>query len=637
MYSIKGTKNIEFNYNISSIRKISDTEYQYHGKPNSPNLVLSNGIKRISYVAVRIEMKENELIIHHSATSNFSKEAMVIFPLVVSEGRETTIDRLLGMKMNETLDLDIGSEITDFTMEINETQKSAYVVRLSGGLPISKKPTIIEGNCGLTKKEKIDLESALKHSKSTGNPHSHKINPSEFTKLMNNYMANAGKCMVIDGDEKKHYIKNGENGDPIINTDDETPSDYLELNKVECDEIGGTIGSYSGEKLGGSGGGIGGFTSGSQLNQEMECFPNEGGVFSKRFHIIYDISGSDEFIAEDGVKILESDTYGDSNNKTLREAMNAEVKNLKEHIEKLGGIYVGVANFENNNSFVKVNTINNKDYRHITTSSLTTSTDEFFNENTEIDIFITYVTDNFNKLRKFTGTSKKEDAAVLSLDGEGALTKPKQAKECVLVAVRNEMGHELMNAKNFSTDYLNKDFNRYTHISIPGYMTETENQSMKAIMVLLATIFACFIAYYTIPGFYKITIEKITGYSQQCNRGDDAYGNYYLVTAFNYLFTIITILIPLILMMTTGVNAVLSGIMIVGIVSLLAIYARHKLDRMLFYEFYPRERGQMCNKTRAFRENEDEGSRFKVFKYIPSAFSAFTSRNTSRKVPRKTE
>ena len=58
MYSIKGTKDIEFNYNISSIRKISDTEYQYHGKPNSPNLVLSNGIKRISYVAERIEMKQ---------------------------------------------------------------------------------------------------------------------------------------------------------------------------------------------------------------------------------------------------------------------------------------------------------------------------------------------------------------------------------------------------------------------------------------------------------------------------------------------------------------------------------------------------------------------------------------------------
>ena len=305
---------------------------------------------------------------------------------------------------------------------------------------------------------------------------------------------------------------------------------------------------------------------------------------------------------------------------------------MKEHIEKLGGIYVGVANFENNNYFVKVNTINNKDYRHITTSSLTTSTDEFFTENTEIDIFITYVTDNFNKLRKFTGTSKKDETSDLSLDGEGALTKPKQAKECVLVAVRNDMDHELMNAKKFSIDYLNKDFNRYTHISIPGYMTDTENQSMKAIMALLGTIFASFIAYYTIPGFYKIAIEKITGYSQDCNRGDDAYGNYYLATAFNYLFTIITIAIPLIIMLTTGTNnAVLAGITIFGIVSLLAIYARHTLDRMFFYDFYPRERGQMCNKTRAFREREDEGSRFKVFKYIPSAFSAFTSRNISRK------
>ena len=208
MYSIKGTKDIEFNYNISSIRKISDTEYQYHGKPNSPNLVLSNGIKRISYVAERIEIKQEELIIHHSATSNFPNKAMVIFPLVVSEGRVTTIDRLLGMEMNETLDLDIGSEITDFTMEINETQKSAYIIRLSGGLPISKKPTIIEGACGLSGQEKADLTTALKHSRLRGNPHVHEMNSSEFTKLMNTYIKNVGKCMVpAVGNEPTHYIK----------------------------------------------------------------------------------------------------------------------------------------------------------------------------------------------------------------------------------------------------------------------------------------------------------------------------------------------------------------------------------------------------------------------------------------------
>ena len=284
-------------------------------------------------------MKENELIIHHSATSNFSKEAMVIFPLVVSEGRETTIDRLLGMEMNETLDLDIGSEITDFTMEINEKQKSAYVVRLSSGLPISKKPTIIEGNCGLTNEEKIQLKNADEHSKNIAK-HKH-IDTSDFRTLMEEYMENAGKCM-FDGE---HRIKR--EGVTVVNKLEHTvpntleniPSDYVELTKDECEDIGGKMGTpFAGVP--------GGFREGSSSNptsnQEMECFPNEGAVFNKKFHIIYDISSSDEFIAEAGVKIKADDDPGVKNNKTLREAMKAEVKKMREamhHAETTRGDY----------------------------------------------------------------------------------------------------------------------------------------------------------------------------------------------------------------------------------------------------------------------------------------------------------
>ena len=174
-----------------------------------------------------------------------------------------------------------------------------------------------------------------------------------------------------------------------------------------------------------------------------------------------------------------------------------------------------------------------------------------------------------------------------------------------------------MNAKKFSEDYLNKDFNRYTHISIPGYMSATENQSMKAIMALLGTIFASSIAYYTIPGFYKIAIKKITINNRYCGEG---YENYYKATAFNYLFTIITIVIPLIIFWVTGPNGVLYGLIAFGIIFVLAIKARYALDNMFFYSFYPLK----CNKTTKFRE-EEYGSRFKVFTYIPAAWSALTS------------
>ena len=144
MYSIKNTQDIKFNYTNTSIRKISERRYQYHGKPNEPNLVLMNGIKRISYVAEMIEVKPgnpSELIIHHIATSNFPKKAIVIIPLVVSNNTESSIDKLLGMETNDVIDLDFSSDISDYTMEINEANKNAYVIRLTNGLPIQKKIT----------------------------------------------------------------------------------------------------------------------------------------------------------------------------------------------------------------------------------------------------------------------------------------------------------------------------------------------------------------------------------------------------------------------------------------------------------------------------------------------------------------
>ena len=616
MYSIKGTKDIEFNYNISSIRKISDTEYQYHGKPNSPNLVLSNGIKRISYVAERIEIKQEELIIHHSATSNFPNKAMVIFPLVVSEGRVTTIDRLLGMEMNETLDLDIGSEITDFTMEINETQKSAYVVRLSGGLPISKKPTIIEGlsSCGLSALEQTEMERLKDHvNKQNGeNPHNTKVTPDEFQTLLDGWL-DTSKCYKGG----VHYMKDSEeavvsmNDGEISGASPSTPEapGVKELDSDECLTIDGSKGI-------GDGGGDGGLSP----NQEMECFPNEGGVFNMKFHIIYDISGTEEFIADVGVDLVTDDKLNNKgkNNKTLRDAMNAEVKNLKEHIEKLGGIYV--PKVDDYDSDFRTNT----DYQYIQSDDGTTIKTPltFFTKN-PVDIFITYIANKDASKETIPGNQaqiiKFSDISDATINGIGDLKKPHEAKECILVGVKQGIGDPLlMNAKKFSEDYLNKDFNRYTHISIPGYMSATENQSMKAIMALLGTIFASSIAYYTIPGFYKIAIKKITRNNRDCGEG---YENYYKATAFNYLFTIITIVIPLIIIGITGPNGVLYGLIAFGIILILAIKARYALDSIFFYSFYPLK----CNKTTKFREEEEYGSRFKVFTYIPASMSALFS------------
>jgi hypothetical protein len=594
MYSIKGTKDIEFNYNISSIRKISNTEYQYHGKPNNPNLVLSNGIKRISYVAERIEIKRgnpSELIIHHSATSNFPKKASVIFPLVVSNGHVNEIDRLLGMEVNETLDLDIGSEITDFTMEINESQKTAYIIRLSSGLHISKSiqnDPIIEGlSCGLNKLEQTNLKTALDHAKSTGNPHKHDIDQKSFNTMLKGFLDKESMC----------YIGDSKNG--------------VKSTVAECNARGGDMRTSSVTNISNVGDDL-------SPNREMECFPNEGGVFNFKFHIIYDISADEQFIANDGAKILGEDPVG-NNDETLRNAINASVKNLKEHIEKLGGIYVKTAKVPKKFNSLKTN---NQKYSQAIDTDVG-SMNEFFAENADDDIkiFITYVVNGDDKIRKFDGITTDN-----KLDGKSALTKPHQVNECILVAVKNNSSVRMMNATKFSEEFLNKDFNRYTHISIPGYMTDTENKSMKVIMNLLAIMISFSISYYTVPGFYKIAVQKITYNSRDCGSEPDKYKNYYMVKAFNYLFVILTIIVPLILMWTTGVNGILSIIMFIGIVFTSTILARSTFDHMFFYTFYPKDGLTPCNKTKHFKENQAYGSGFKTFLYIPQAISALISR-----------
>jgi hypothetical protein len=620
MYSIKGTKDIEFNYRTSSIRKISNTEYQYHGKPNNPNLVLFNGIKRISYVADRIEIKvgnPSELIIHHSATSNFPKKAIVIFPLVVSNGIVSEVDRLLDMKMNETLDLDIGSEITDFSMEINEAQKTAYIIRLAGGLPISKsmyRPPIIEGACGLSGKESIDLKTALTHANSQGNPHNHDSNMSTdvFNKMLKGFLDTESRCYK-NGDG---YVKNDDDGVVSINDAGDINgakpiADNLtgtELTQSECSIIGGS------SMIGGVGGGGGGGGGGSK-NQEMECFPNEGGVFNMKFHIIYDMNDTEKFIENSG-RVNSTDT--------IINAINAEVKILKEHIEKLGGIYVNTATVDG--SLPPHNNTKDEYYYYINANNAATDAKKFFDQNEKIDIFITYVYDPDVKPNGRLKTIEDNSNNAISIGR--FLKKPNRANECILVAVRNGNSvPNLMSAKKFSEDYLNKDLNRYTHISIPGYMTGTENQSMKAIMVLLATMLTGSISYYTIPGFYKIAVQKLTGNTRNCNVGDDPYGNYYMVTAFNYFFVILTIILPFIIMLATNtINGILSIMLMIGIICAFTIKARYTLDHMFFYSFYPKNGLTPCNKTKDFKENQDFGSRLKVFTYIPAAISALIMR-----------
>ena len=544
MYSIKNTQDIKFNYTNTSIRKISERRYQYHGKPNEPNLVLMNGIKRISYVAEMIEVKPgnpSELIIHHIATSNFPKKAIVIIPLVVSNNTESSIDKLLGMETNDVIDLDFSSDISDYTMEINEANKNAYVIRLTNGLPIQKKITskkrnkkIIEGACGLSSSEKNDLATALEHVKRKDNPHDFDFENS-ITQWLNSADGQAAITAASTGGG------GGDDGSTEI------------INRL------------------------------SNGTGEMECFPNEGKVFNKKFHIYYDDSDIQEFI-NDSNRFYPTNTDKD---KFIphKNAINEAVNELKEDIKRLGGIYVEKTDLTDTSKSVDIEQAINDDETNNNKGK------DFFDNNPDIDIFITYKTTSDGKLRKLDENGKPEDA----------VTQVRQVRDAIFVSYKNGSDALPMNATKFAKDYLSKDYSRYTHVSINGYLTGSQNQTISYLMTLIVSILGITVLYYTIPSFYKTAIRKITKDDRTCGKDNDFY-NYRLVAGFNYWFVIGFILIPGIIHFITPnfFTMILPGI---GFLLVLIMKARWKFDNTFFYSFYPKDGLRSCNKTPEYTDN----------------------------------
>jgi len=538
MYSIKNTQDIKFNYKNASIRKISEHQYQYHGKPNEPNLVLMNGIKRISYIAETIEVKPgnpNELIINHIATSNFPKKAIVKIPLVIKENSQSAIDRLLDMKTNDIVDLDISKDITDYTMEINEADKNAYIIRFTNALPISKKIAskkpgrkIIEGLCGLSEKQITDLETAVQHANNNGK-HTH---------------TNEDLTTWLESPAAQTAISDAVAAAAAADDDGST-------------EIINRLSNGTGE---------------------MECFPNEGKVFNKKFYIHYDSNNNQEFIEESSTIFnpnSTSDKYIPHKN-----AINEAVNELREDIKRLGGIYTDEAI---NGSKLPI--------EHSVDDAIGGSNNgkDFFDENTDIDILITYKFNNSNnnsdKLRKLDEDGKPE----------GAVTEVRQVRDAIFVSYKNGTEDPItMNSVKFARDYLSKDYSRYTHISINGYLTGTQNQAVYFTMMLITTILGTAFFYNVIPSFYKTAIRKITNDDRTCGTN---YNNYLMVTGFNYWFMLVFILIPSILLLSSIQNVFTMIAPGIGILIVLMIYARNKFDNSYYYTFYPKDGLRSCNKT----------------------------------------
>jgi hypothetical protein len=510
MQSIKKTTSIELNYKNTSTRRVSnDMKYEYHGKNNQPNLVLLDGIKQSAYISNNIVIQNNELQIHHTSSSNYPKKAIVIIPLVTSAVEpKNGIDRLIQSKYNDVLDINLNKIIKNYSVEINDSQKNTYVIRLKNPVFINSNLTIQntsvegfqEGACGMSKDQQTrlsTLETGLKN--------------------------------VKDHSENKGTHKHDGLSQKQIDA----------LNNLDANAIAG-LSSY------------GEMTTKNGL-KEMECFPTEGDVWNQTFTIIGSYANDKSTYETNGEIIDDSGKIGSASNAIeIKNAINDEVKNLKNAIEKLGGIY---------------------------------TTDPSSNINFTIQIV--------PKVEETTEikTVRIHDETGKSID---AIRKPSQAKEAVLITYAKVGSNNpiKMNAKAFRRDKLS-EINEYTHVSIPGYITNDQNKSILALMYLIILFLGSIISFYTIPEFYKIFIRRLTKDVKSCKIDGDSTMEH--VTGFKLLFNIFFLLIPIITMVTAqGVNGSL-GVLGLWVIVSSTMYAKWKLEPGFFASFYPRDGMRYCH------------------------------------------
>lgn len=311
MYSINHTDSIELDYYSITTRRISnDMEYEFQGKSNQPNLMLLDGIKRISFVTNNITFGSNEMIIHHTSTSNYPRKALVIIPLETHDtAQRNDIDSLIQSDYNEAIDINLNEVIKNYSVEINKSNNDIYVIRLETPVIIQsnlssvniqpQRAVVIEGACGMSKKQKRTLKTLGDKMNTLGN----KV--SNLQDGLND----------LKGDVTTH-IDNTADAHHGVSINDRPDGTMLGLAGFTTMEAKTPV--------------IEGLEIDNKFNplNEVECYPEIGTIFNKVFAIVYDDNDNSDFVSET--------VMTDS---TTREAINDRILEIKVDMQNIGGIY----------------------------------------------------------------------------------------------------------------------------------------------------------------------------------------------------------------------------------------------------------------------------------------------------------
>jgi len=112
-----GGRHINYTYGNTLTIKSSTSNFEFHGKPNSPNVVLTSGSHSKQYISTNITINQpsltnydGEMVIEHTLTTNYGKKMLLYFPLVTDKSIPPNIvDQMILANPGDSLEVNLNT------------------------------------------------------------------------------------------------------------------------------------------------------------------------------------------------------------------------------------------------------------------------------------------------------------------------------------------------------------------------------------------------------------------------------------------------------------------------------------------------------------------------------------------------
>ena len=150
---------IKYEYYNTLTIKSSPTTFEFHGKPNSPNVVMTEGSRMKQYISTKLSISEpsetnsdRELVIEHTLVTNYGKKMLLHFPIKTDTSvKPNIIDLMLSANPGDSLEVNLNTVLPQNNKCILKDNNSIAVfttpVFINTIFPKKGEP-IIEGACG---------------------------------------------------------------------------------------------------------------------------------------------------------------------------------------------------------------------------------------------------------------------------------------------------------------------------------------------------------------------------------------------------------------------------------------------------------------------------------------------------------